>query len=190
MPTPAPRRAPGLAGLALAASLALGACASVHVERDFDPDIDFASFRAYAWRGPVEGCEDLANDPFLAKRVREAVDEAFAARGIVHSESEPDFTIGWCAAIRQRVDVSTVDQFWGYRGRRGWPRWSTSTWVTTYDEGTLVLDVADARTGQPAWRGTARQIVDHDGSPEEHTERVRDAVAALLEEFPPGRKAR
>lgn len=166
--------------LPLLAPLSLVACSTLRVDTDYDPDADFERLATYAWRQPAAG--RAPNDPLLAKRVHEAVDDGLAARGYVKDERDPDFTVGWFAIVRQRVDVSTFDDPWG---SRRWPRWRTTTWVTTWDEETLVLDVADARTGEPLWRGIASDVVEDDATPQERERRVREAVTELLERFPP-----
>jgi len=46
----------------------------------------------------------------------------------------------------------------------------------------LVVEVVDPRTGRGLWRGTADKVLPEEGVSEQH---VRDAVAALLNKFPP-----
>jgi hypothetical protein len=61
--------------------------------------------------------------------------------------------------------------------------------ISTWDEGTLVLDFADGKTGTPLWRGTASRAIDYDLTPEERRAGLHEAVRAVLAKFPPPRSA-
>jgi len=165
---------------AASAGLLLAACSSFSVDSDYDPQASFEGLRTYAWREPVEA----AGDPLTLKLVRDAADAELQARGFVPAGSGPDFTIGQLIVVRQKVDVQYMDDYWGYSYRYGGPRWS-STYVTTYDEGSIVLDIAGGATGEPMWRGSATGIVDSTATPEERQQRIREAVREVLLLFPP-----
>jgi len=57
--------------------------------------------------------------------------------------------------------------------------------VYQYEEGSLVLDVIDPAQSELVWRGTASKAIDRSWTPEERETEVREAVRALLAEFPP-----
>jgi len=165
--------------LAAALPLALAACSSFSVDTNYDPNASFEGLRTYAWREPSKE----SGDPLTLKLVRDAADAELAARGYQGVAADPDFTIGQFVVVRQKVDVQFMDDYWGY-SYRGGPHWS-STYVTTYDEGSIVLDIANGSTGEPMWRGAATGIVDTSATPEERQQRIREAVAGVLAEFPP-----
>ena len=54
-----------------------------------------------------------------------------------------------------------------------------------YLQGTLVLDIIDVRTEEVIFRGWARKSLDSDPSPEKVRKYVTEAVAEILEDFPP-----
>lgn len=164
-------------------ALVLGACSSFSVDSNYDPNASFDGLRSYAWREPAEG----AGDALTLKLVRDAADTELRARGYQPATSAPDFTIGHFVVVRQRLDVETVDSYYGYsRSARTWagPSFS-STYVTTYDEGTILLDIANGATGEPMWRGSATGIVDTTSTPEERQARIREAIREVLLQFPP-----
>jgi hypothetical protein len=166
---------------------------------------------------PAEGAGDAVENPLRDKAVREAVSEELRARGFrdVGSASgtpaaggtpvpaakpaagggagaAPDFTVSAFTAIRQRASVYYPHVSpWGCHGWGhswwGWSPWWGGPYVSTWDEGTLVLDVADGRTRAPLWRGTASRAIDYDLTPEERRARLREAVREVLANFPPPR---
>ena len=162
------------------AALALGACGSYSVETNYDPKATFDGLRTYAWRDPV----GEVGDPLALKLVHDAADAELSLRGFQPAASAPDFTVGAMVVVRQKVDVQFMDDYWGYSYRAGGPRWS-STYVTTYDEGTMILDIASGATGEPMWRGSATGMVDTTATPEERQATIRAAVRDVLAEFPP-----
>jgi len=54
--------------------------------------------------------------------------------------------------------------------------------VRNVTDGTLVIDIYDAKTKQPVWHGTATKQV---GSKTVSQEELDQAVAAVLANFPP-----
>lgn len=51
--------------------------------------------------------------------------------------------------------------------------------------GTLVLDRVDAEANALVWRGAGEGSIAEVASPEERTQRIGEAVAAILDRFPP-----
>ena len=178
--------------LALALTLALMAalvdCVTVRVSQDYDPAADFSGLRTWAWMpGPQPKTGDLRVDsPLINARVRAAVDATLAARGFVPAgDAAPDFRVGYHLSLEQKLSVQTVDTYYGY-GRHGrWGGAGTQTYVNQYDEGTLIIDVADARREQLVWRGWGSRRISRSPTPEKTTQVIDDAVARILAQFPP-----
>ena len=60
-----------------------------------------------------------------------------------------------------------------------------SSRVTEYVRATFVLDVVDTRTNELIWRGWAEKTLAHNPNPKAVQKYVSEAVAKILEEFPP-----
>ena len=71
--------------------------------------------------------------------------------------------------------------YYGYSGAR----YAGTSYVREYLQGTLVLDIIDVRTEEVIFRGWARKSLDSDPSPEKVRKYVTEAVAEILEDFPP-----
>jgi hypothetical protein len=185
--------------LVLLLAAALGGCSTLEVQTDYDPTADFSGFKTWAW---VPGRQAETGDPrldnaILDGRIRRAVEIQLAEQGFQKaSASEPDFLVGYLAAIEGKLDVQTVDRYYGYgpgpaRSYRYPPRWrsggvyGSETYVYEYEEGTLILDVVSPRTRQLVWRGSATAEVNQTADQERRDERLREAVRKMLERFPP-----
>ena len=141
-------------------ALSLTACATTmsvgsHVGRG----VDFARYRTYDW-GPADalpiGDPRLDQNPFFQDHMQGAVEKQLAARGFERSVSgTPDLLVHYHASIDQRFDVHEVDRRYGHcLGDDCEPE------VTTYEAGTLVLDIVDTRTNDVIWRGWAQDSVE------------------------------
>lgn len=177
------------AGLALAT---LG-CTGVKITTDFDPAAVPAmqGYQTYRWipdTGPREDPE--LNNPIVIGRIQTAVNTALQAKGYREVSSGGDFLVGWHADVDQRTSYTTVNDYYGY----GWGRWgyygggmgTSRTTEQRWEEGTLVILIADAGTEQLVWHGTATAEIGKAGTPEERQRRVNDAVAQMFKDFPPG----
>ncbi len=61
----------------------------------------------------------------------------------------------------------------------------TDTYVDEYEEGSLLLDMIEAETGQLMWRGSARAVISSKLTQEKRTQRINEAIGKLLASFPP-----
>ena len=177
-----------LRALVPAALLALG-CAGLPVETDYDPSFDFGGYRGFAWlteKHPITGDVRLDN-PLLHERLREAIQQTLTAAGFEQVEAgSADFRVGYHLSLQRRLDVSTLNSHYGYGpGANRWGYGPPGTVVTEYEEGTLVIDVVDARSDRLVWRGSAYGRVRESSTPEERQQRVHRVVAGILERFPP-----
>lgn len=114
-----------------------------------DPAADFSKYKTYAW---AEGA--VAANPFVNQMILQTVDEAMSAKGLTRVSSNPDVTIAALAALNSDLHIS-------------YPTWGRSTTSTTatgiyvgtqnvaVSKGSLVIDMADARTKATVWRGIA-----------------------------------
>ena len=63
------------------------------------------------------------------------------------------------------------------------------TRVRQYEEGTLVIDVADAREKELTWRGVGKGRLSRNPTPEQITADVDTAVEQIPSRFPPEPKS-
>jgi Domain of unknown function (DUF4136) len=181
-------RCKSLLPLLIVAPFALFAgCASVSAGADFDPGIRLDQYRTFDWGGgdtlPV-GDPRLDNNPFFDSRVRAAVELELAARGLTRATTKPDLLIHYHASIRQRVDVMRADEVRGYTyyGGRSPDR------VVEFDEGTLILDVAEAGAKRILWRGWAQTDVGELlNDPRAMEKRISESLRMMMQRFPRSR---
>jgi hypothetical protein len=168
-------------------ALALAACASsVATHSETKPGANFAGLRTFAWvptRLSAEAGGDLKSviDSIEGLAVAE-----LRAKGFVPAEgATPDFQITGWVSVAQKESVAYVDNGFGGFGSSGGTVAPMTEVRSAYEEGTLVLDVVEGKTGAAMWRGTATGTVERDRPEADRRARLQEAVHATLADFPP-----
>jgi hypothetical protein len=172
--------------LTLATAALLGtACGGVPLTAgaDLDPGYDFAQYTSYTWDEPDErptGDPRLDNNPFFVHRLHAAIHWELATRGIEYSAEGPALTVHHHAVVRDRVEVYEAQRTEGVPSEYG-----QGTQVFQYEEGTFLVDMTDARTGEVVWRGWARlDLSTALDDPIEMRNQVDVAIGKMFESFP------
>lgn len=170
---------------ALAAAAVTGACAmAIAAGADFSPTVYFTRYSTFSFDEaddrPV-GDPRLENNPFFEDRVHAAIAVELAARGITRKNGGPALIVHHHATVRDRVDVYEVDRREGF----GIPDFGEGTQVVQYEEGTFMIDIADARTKDIIWRGWARfDIGAALADPQTMADAIDEAVGKMFDRFP------
>ncbi len=181
---------PSLTVLLLA--LLVTSCAPAsRITADYDQSIDFSAYESFDWmRPPGDIIDPLRAYPAVAFRIKNAVEDNLEDKGFVKVDEDPDFYVVYHASVERNLSRSYIDT-WGYfypryrhypPRRRYPPVYRGFVYVDTYERGTLVIDIVDARTNELAWRGAASGII---GDPARAREKVVEAVHLILDSFPP-----
>lgn len=177
---------PGVRLVPIVLLLLVLACSSLRVNVDYDPNEDFSAYRTFTWfpREQRQQGDYRADNPLLDARIRSAVERELAARGHRKVEDRnPDFYVAFFLSVEDKLDVYTVNR--GYYDYWGYGVGIPETRVSQYEEGTLVLDIVDARDKELTWRGVGKGRLRRNPTPEQITEDVDAAVKEILARFPP-----
>lgn len=171
--------------LALVGALVVS-CSPISVSLDYDPRIDFRTYRTFDWLGNRPGTPDeveaaLTEDRAFGESVREAVESELRTKGLSQDVAGPDVLLMWHLGKNERIDVRRF----GYAYSAQYGAWAHAMDSRYYREGTLVVDVIDARTMRLVWRGVASSARDEKAPPEEAKARVRETVRKLFSRYPP-----
>lgn len=168
--------------------LLLLGCSTVKVSQDYDPATDFSAYRTFGWfPGSQPQTGDIRVDnPLLDERIRKAVNRELIAKGYRRvTDQTPDVYVAYHLAIRTKLEADTVHTGIGYGPYPYYGGVGYDTWVRQYDEGMLVIDIADAKANKLLWRGVGTRRVTETKNPQKSTEVVNKTVAEILAQFPP-----
>jgi hypothetical protein len=148
----------------VASAAAFTGCASgPRLYSNQDPGANFSSYRTYAYVTPLGTDTPGQPSSFLSQYLRTAVDREMSARGYQYVANDPDLRVNFYLETQEKIEsreTSSVGVYGGgYYGYRGgmygtWGAYPT-TEVSQYTEGTLNIDIVDARRQQLVWEGVA-----------------------------------
>lgn len=168
--------------LLAATAMALAACASMTVSSHIERAADFGGYQSYAW-GPPDalptGDPRLDNNAFFQDYVQGAIEKQLAMKGFERADAgSPDLLVHYHANVTQRIDADATDRQYGYSQ-------SAEPHMVEFEQGTLVVDIIDARTNKLVWRGWAQEsvdgVIDNQDRLDRHTER---GITRMFERFP------
>lgn len=166
--------------LCVALVLSLVGCApSVNVSTDYDHAVNFQQYRSFNWyRNKVATKQDSAQyDTFFDKRMQNAIKANLSQRGL-ELTARPDFYVNYNVSFSNQTTTNTGPFYpYGYYG--GYSRFPNSS---QYKEGTIIVDLIDAKTNQLVWRGVGESEVRNRNIPED---KVIEIVNGILGKFPP-----
>jgi Domain of unknown function (DUF4136) len=158
---------------------AFASCSSVRVNTDYDKKATFTNYKTYAYL--KSGIDKAEISDLDKKRILFSIDEVMISKGFSKSEN-PDVLISIFTKERERVDVYNNMGFgWGWN-----PYWGMGmgyTNVTTTPEGTLFIDIIDAKTKELVWQGEGSGYLTK--NTDKKDARIKEFVLKILEQYPP-----
>lgn len=175
--------------IVLGALVVVSGCSSVRVRHDYDREFDFSSFYSFAWvalpEAPSDSVqEEMMRNPLVARRIKGAVKNQLALKGIVLNLENPDFLIAFHSGVEKKISVTG----WGYHyppRYRYWGWAGNNIQVHQYRSGTLILDFIDPRSQELVWRGVSEQTLPKSPTAEQLDKTISKGIKKILEKFPP-----
>jgi hypothetical protein len=161
-------------------------CATVRVATDYDKEANFTEYNSFAFYKP--GIDKAKISDLDKKRILRAIESEMTSKGIMKSET-PALLVSIFTKERERVDVYNNNFGYGWGWNPWWYGGFNNTSVSRSTEGSLYIDLIDAKTNQLVWQGVGTaNLVTHDMEKKE--ERIREIVREILAVYPPGSDAK
>ncbi len=157
--------------------LLLASCASVRVSADYDKSVDYTQYNTYAFY--KDGVDEVKINDLDKKRILKAVERELQAKGMTAS-ANPDILINFFTDATENINIDRWGYGFGYYGF-GWGTSYNNVYRTT--EGTLYIDLIDARKKELVWQGVGEGALTKDIEKKE--ERINEFVARILSKYPP-----
>lgn len=160
----------------------LAACSPAHVRYDYDVRADYSIYHSFDWAAGSEGT-------FTDRRIRTSVERELVAKGLRKAgNTPPDLLVNAYPVYRNdRTRTTGVGVGIGLRILPGVSvgLGTGSAKTQTQTLGRIVLEFRDTRNSQLVWKAEAQDVLEGDTTPEESETAIREAVAKMLERFPP-----
>jgi len=174
--------------------LATGPSFAQKIYIDYDKDYDGAKNKTFQW-AKTDDTSLAQADPLLHSRIVNAIEHYITLNGAREVLSDPDVYVTYHTSTKEDVSFNTSSYGYGYPGGWGYGGYygrygygyggyggMSTTTVSTYIRGTLVIDVWDAATKELVWRGMAANITVSD-NPEKMAKRIDKAIKKMVDQW-------
>lgn len=169
--------------LSILFSIVVSACSTLDVSSDYDTTYNFSELKTYKWY-PRKKEPKQVKYRAVAKEIDEIIENILAEKGMVKSDDEQaDFLVNYQAAIDGKLKAQNYVVTVGYGGYGGWMYGGTGTTISSYDEGTLALDILDAEKNELIYKSIAK--IDMKEMNNNKTEMLNHIIGKMLQDFPP-----
>jgi len=169
--------------------LILISCSSVDVYSDFDKNTDFSNFKTYAFY--KKGIDKVEISDLDKRRILRAIENELHAKGMVVSEN-PDVLVNIFTKSSEKIDVYNNSYmgwypwYYGYGYGYFGPGYGFGYMnVSTSTEGTLFIDLIDARKKELAWQGIGTGLLSYEKNIDKKEARINEFVAKIMTAYPP-----
>jgi hypothetical protein len=177
-----------------AAAFSVAAIAKPSVKADYDHSTNFAAYKTFGFVSPP-GTEVDGYPAEITQAIRKAAQSEMEKRGYKYTDSNPDLLVNFSALLAKKTGHDTLDKqelgYYGYRQGERVPvykTWSTYTYdkgTKEYVEGTLNIELVDARAKQLVWEGVAiGEVRSKTLKAEDPSPQIAKAVAHIFEKYP------
>jgi len=144
------------------------------VSVNYNHSQSFSQYHTYAWGS--NNANQIQNS-ILAQVAQQDIDTAMQAKGFqkVQESAKPDLILTANGGMKQQTSYSA----WGMRGIGGGMGGITPQQNV---EGTMIVDLYDAKTQSLVWRGIAQDTLSNNGN--KNQQMVQNAINKMFKQWP------
>ena len=167
----------------------VASCSSIKVYSDYDKNADFSKYKTYAFY--KKGIDKVEISDLDKRRILRAIEVQLDAKGMVKSE-DPDLLVNIFTKSREKIDVYNNNYYgwypWYYGYGYGYfgPGYGFGyTNVSSSTEGTLFIDLIDAKKKELVWQGIGTGLLSYSKSIEKKEAMINEFVTEIMVAYPP-----
>jgi hypothetical protein len=154
----------------------------LNVESTLNPEGNYGNYRTYSWVN-YNTDQMIIRDPQTRAQVVESIEGVLQSRGLTYDPKSPDLMVGYHGAVERKLDEEALASYYDESS------YSLDTdakfnKIDSWEVGTLVLMVFDAKDGTMLWQASAQAELDERASPSQQKQNLKKAVQAMLDTFP------
>ncbi len=156
-------------------------CSEIRVNHDYDKEADFSKFKTFDF---LSAPMNIRTDSIAMKRIYNTVALGLKDKGLTRVVDNADLLIAVHTDVRDQINVN----YYGYSYS---PYYWHGYWgpgamgVYTYEQGSLVIDMVEAKDMEMVWRGVAQAALPSNPDPARMEEGIKVAVSRILDKYPP-----
>src|ERR1700754_3126044 len=161
---------------------------TLKVSSDYDRSADFGKYKTFS----MYKTENSSISQLNQDRITNAIIAEMVKKGFQQASTDPDLLVNTVAILKDKVDVSSTTNNYGYGGYYRPYSWGagmgtsyTSDDVQHYKDGSLIIDIVEAKTKKLLWQGIGNNRID--GPVSDAGTRIPVAIGKIMAGFPPGK---
>jgi hypothetical protein len=161
---------------------------TLKVSTDYDRSANFSNYKTFSLYYLVT---NRHVSELNEERIWNSIRMEMIKKGYKENDKNPDIVLNAVSVLKNRKYVSATSNVYGYGGAyRPYRYWGgatsgTATFQTNqYKEGSLMIDVVDAKNNRLIWQGTGSAEMEK--KPKNPDEAISKAVSKILADFPGG----
>ena len=168
----------------LALSLTVGVALALTTSTDFDPNYNFSQVKTFwvkigtSWGNPLA-------EPRVVSAVEQSLTKAGWTKAADEASADAEVILHGSTKQQQSLDTfySGMGGGWGYGGWGAVGMGTATTTTYTYTEGTLLIDIFDAKSKELIFRGSGTDTLSN--TTEKNQKKLSKALNKIFLNFPP-----
>lgn len=157
--------------------------AKMKAQVGFDKDVDFSTIKTFAYLDTLD-TSVIDSAPPVHEMMKLMIIKQLQDGGLKRVDEDPDVLVTYHTDESQSMKINVT--LYNYSYSTGWwwsPLWGSGMDVSSFSQGTLVVDIWDPRTENLVWRGVVVGVVADDPSPQKAQKTIQKALDLLGKEF-------
>jgi len=156
---------------------------TLKVNTDYDRSANFSAYKTFSLYYLVTS---RTVSELNEERIWNSIRTTMSRKGYIESNRNPDLVVNAVSVLKNKKYLSaTTSGYGGYRPYGYWGGSGTTTFQSNnYKEGSLLIDVVDAKTNKLVWEGIGN--AEFEKKPKNPDEAISNAVTKIMSEFPQG----
>jgi hypothetical protein len=157
-------------------------CMTYNVHDQSLPGVDFSGFKTFAQKPPPARAANIPGySTIMGDHIQSAIAHELESKGFrPAAEGSADLVVAFSVDGQPRQDIQSTGGGW-YGG------WG-DTYSVQYVEGTVTIDIFDARKRKLIWHAYGQTRLFGSSKADKANQKVDAVVAAILKKFPPEKK--
>jgi hypothetical protein len=170
--------------------LAAGCVTGPSIRVDKDPNVDLTQYKTFGFFDQV-ATDRAQYSTIITNRLKSATRTQLERVGYTYDEREPNLRVNFYLNVTQKQEIRSTPSasmgvgYYGYRGGMygAWGGYPYDVETVNYREGTLSIDLVDAKQNQLVWQGVAEGRVS-DEARKNPGPAIDAVVAEIFRNFP------
>jgi hypothetical protein len=154
----------------------------------YDKNVDLGAFKTFDYRDALAPTV-VDKAPPVHEMIKLLIISKLQDGGMEWDTENPDILVTYHTDASQAMKMNVTLYSYSYSAGWWWsPLWGSGMDVSTWSQGTLVVDIWDPETENIVWRGAVVGVIPEDPSPAKAQKTIEKALNLMSKEFHKMRK--